>query len=382
MTSQKDKIQSLIADIEQVLGTQRPKKPWVRASDMEPQRQALAKVQAYLQSLQQSFNAPEGWGPVNPETGQLFTPEISEDQLAEGSQPRSGEAPGNPPADVLQSLLTEIKALRSGTLEPLKLEMDNLRQEREGLKQEVSGLEAKRTALVTATASAAGHSSISEEQLNDFLTVLMERLQERLSVQVKQTLGQLESNHAEAIAKLSGTTDGATDAEVLQLRPAGQSLEEMRELQARSDQLLVNIESTLQGMYETLQKNIDSYQISLNEGIENMHSLGRQGEVIVRSLVDHLTQQLGQTTLPEPAFFPPRSAESNFAHALADSSDVDVSSGALPAEALSTASIDDGAAADGSADNRSADDTVSSLTEILPERAATFGVTDTDDATI
>ena len=83
----------------------------------------------------------------------------------------------------------------------------------------------------------------------------------------------------------------------------------MRQLQSRSDQLLVNIDSTLQRMFETLQRNIDSYQISLNQGIENMQSLGQQGEVIVRSLVDHLTQQLGQSTPPEPAFFPPRSAD-------------------------------------------------------------------------
>ncbi|MEM6450861.1 MAG: hypothetical protein AAF703_11155 [Cyanobacteria bacterium P01_D01_bin.105] len=362
MTSQKDQIQSLIADIEQVLGTQRPKKPWVRASDMEPQRRALAKVQAYLQSLEQSFNAPEGWGPVDPATGQLFTPAATE-----RSKPQSGDSlPSGMPEDVLQSLLTEIQSLRSSTLEPLRLEMDSLRQEREVLKQEVKGLEVQREALDANTgATAVEYSSISEDQLNEFLSVLMERLQERLSVQVVQTLGQLESDHAEAIAKLSE----ATDAEVLQLRPAGQSIEEMRELQSRSDQLLVNIESTLQGMYETLQKNIDSYQISLNEGIENMHSLGRQGEVIVRSLVDHLTQQLGQTTLPEPAFFPPRSAEGNVAYALADSPDAAISSGALASEALSTADADD----------ESADDTVSSLNEVMPESATTLAVAGSDE---
>ncbi|MFK8182931.1 MAG: hypothetical protein AB8B99_06110 [Phormidesmis sp.] len=378
MTSQKDQIQSLIADIEQVLGTQRPKKPWVRASDMEPQRQTLARAQEYLRSLQESFKAPAGWGPVDPETGQLIAPDAAE-TATEGQpsgifadQPMASRAkPGTTPEDVLQSLLTEMKFLRSSALEPLRLEMDSLRQERDGLQQEVKGLEAQRSAILATTGSAVagGHSSISEEQLNEFLAVLMERLQERLSVQVTQTLGQLEADHSDVIAKLTE----ATDAEVLQLRPAGQSIEEMRELQTRSDQLLVNIESTLQGMYETLQKNIDSYQISLNEGIENMHSLGRQGEVIVRSLVDHLTQQLGQTAPPEPAFFPTRSADSNITYALVDSPNT----AALPTAESITAAIataEEETATDGAdpenndeANDDNANDTVSSLNDILPE---------------
>ena len=155
-----------------------------------------------------------------------------------------------------------------------------------------------------------------------------------------QTLGQLESDHAAAIARLA-----ANDEAVLQLRGSGQ-IEELRQLQGRSDQLLVNIDSTLQRMFETLQQNISSYQLSLNEGLENMHSLGRQGEVIVRSLVDHLTAQLGQTTPPEPAFFPARSAAVPLDLVdedapLADSEDI----------------LDDG----------SSGDTVSSLNEVLPD---------------
>ena len=362
MTSQKDQIQSLIADIEQVLGSTKPRTAWVRASDTERQRQVLAKAQDYLMSLQQAFDAPGGWGPVDPSTGQVAG--LEEDTGSSGASPRASRGiagifsslstkqtdragtretagqtdsqsdeqtalqtfdPSDPTdasersaEDVLQALLTEMKFLRSSALEPLRLEMNSLREQRDRLRQEVTRLDEERSTLsrseeqsevsqleVTEERSAAG-AAVSEEQLNQFLAVLMERLQERLSTQVTQTLAQLESDHAAAVSRLSAVTD----AEVLQLRPSGQGdqLEEMRQLQSRSDQLLVNIESTLQGMYETLQKNIDSYQYSLNEGIENMHSLGRQGEVIVRSLVDHLTQQLGQTAPPEPAFYPPRLA--------------------------------------------------------------------------
>ena len=322
MTSQKDQIQSLINDIERALSAQRSNKPWVRASDVEPQREALARAQDYLRSLQQTFEAPGGWGPVDPSTGQIAesegaiaqnSPEGVSEASSQGNRPRSerfgqfsGQSVSVQPADadgqsadsVLQALLTEMRYLKSSALEPLRLEMDELRQKRDRLQQEVESLDQQRESSLVPTDG----SAVSEAQLNDFLTALMGRLQENLTAQVGQTLGQLEADHAEAIAKLA-----AADDEVLQLRGSGQ-IEELRQLQGRSDQLLVNIDSTLQRMFETLQQNINSYQLSLNEGIENMHSLGRQGEVIVRSLVDHLTQQLGQTTPPEPAFFPTRSA--------------------------------------------------------------------------
>ncbi|MEL6940332.1 MAG: hypothetical protein AAFO84_14180, partial [Cyanobacteria bacterium J06598_1] len=345
MTSQQDQIKSLIADIERALGSEKPRKPWVKASDMEAQRQTLAQAQAYLKSLQKTFDAPGGWGPVDPSTGQLVNQALSAPSSQALSRQSAGEgqdesqgssenwstASGDTPENVLQALLTEMKFLKSSALQPLRLEMDSLREERDRLKNEVADLAAQSSAQSSANLAAQGAASAaaastqplgSEQQLNEFLQVLMERLQERLNVQVSQTLDQLESDHSQAISKLSA----AADAEMLQLRPSGQ-IEELRQLQSRSDQLLVNIDSTLQGMFETLQKNIDSYQLSLNEGIENMHSLGRQGEVIVRSLVDHLTQQLGQTAPPEPAFYPARTALSEAPLAFAESVPLEASAG-------------------------------------------------------
>ena len=357
MTSQQDQIQSLIADIEQILSAKQPKTTWIKASDTEPQREALAKVQEYLRSLQSAFDAPGGWGPVDPTTGEMAAGPRPTSEQGAGSGPELPSFGKTLPSEesaenVLQALLTEMKFLKSSALEPLRLEMDELRQERDGLQAEVKALakvreQAKDTA--DADALAAQQTDIDEQQLNQFLSALMERLQERLNAQVSQTLNQLEADHAAAIAQLGASAN----EELLQLQPSGQ-LEELRQLQARSDQLLVNIDATLQGMFETLQKNIDSYQISLNEGIENMHSLGRQGEVIVRSLVDDLTQQLGQTTPPEPAFFPTRSAEA----ALAGSAEV------IEADADSTGI-----------------ETVTSLQEVIPEgtTAADFAATSIED---
>ncbi len=379
VTSQKEQIQSLIADIERVLGAAKPRTPWIKASETEPQRQMLAQAQAYLVSLQQLFEAPGGWGPVDPTTGQLDTqaaevqvvvpssletPARSTDSLADSSvgtsaatEGKSAEAKSD--EELLQALRTEMQFLKSSALQPLRLEIDSLQSVRESLQREVETLEEERSHLSQALADLAseeqsepdgsdassdvepasdGYLEIGESQLNQFLAVLMERIQENLSVQVTQTLEQLESDHSAAVAAISA----AAETEQLALRPSReQQIEEMRQLQSHSDQLLVNIDSTLQRMFETLQNNIDTYQISLNEGIENMHSLGRQGEVIVRSLVDHLTAQLGQTTPPEPTFFSPREAS------------------ALPPELEAPIPTED---------------TVSSLNEILPDETLPVAV--------
>ncbi|MGB3768757.1 MAG: hypothetical protein WA947_19545 [Phormidesmis sp.] len=386
MTSQKDQIQSLINDIERALSAQRSNKPWVRSSDVEPQRVALAKAQAYLRSLQQTFDAPGGWGPVDPQTGQIADAEVRDSsetlpasplmgsastasgqssggqfgQFSGGVASHEGDASSTSQTaeSVLQALLTEMKYLKSSALEPLRLEMDDLRLRRDRLQAEVRALDEQREAAssgLSAVGESGTSNGVSEEQLNDFLTALMGRLQENLTAQVGQTLEQLESDHAAAIAQLA-----VDDEQVLQLRGSGQ-IEELRQLQGRSDQLLVNIDSTLQRMFETLQQNISSYQLSLNEGLENMHSLGRQGEVIVRSLVDHLTAQLGQTTPPEPVFFSPRSAAAplNLVDEdapLADSEDV--------------------------LDDESSSDTVSSLNEVLPDLTISSMPKSSEDSTL
>ncbi len=395
MTSQQDQIQSLIADIERALVLGKPRTPWIRASEVEPQRQALARAQNYLRSLQETFEAPGGWGPVDPSTGQIAAPkqkqaipeqtapeQTGREQTAKnfggeefsgifGNQAASTLSSGESAENVLQALLTEMKFLKSSALEPLRLEMDSLRGERDRLYAEVRALAEQRQ---TDSLAPNGRMTVDEQQLNQFLQALMERLQTNLSTQVTHTLSQLEADHAEAVAKLSAGAE-------LELKPitTGTQLEEMRQLQSRSDQLLVNIDSTLQRMFETLQGNIDSYQISLNQGIENMQSLGRQGEVIVRSLVDHLTEQLGQSTPPEPAFFPPRSAALPEPEAFEDSNSSELSGELAEEEEVASGPVDDSTETDFAGTNstetdlaEAETDIVFSLDDILPDPISDF----------
>ncbi|MEL6248894.1 MAG: hypothetical protein AAFR15_12890, partial [Cyanobacteria bacterium J06627_15] len=272
MTSQKDKIQTLIADIEAMLGKASPRLPWVMSTEVTQQRQLLEKTRSYLQSLARNLDAPGGWGPVDPDSGQIASPSRRE---------RTGEAEA---AQVLQALLLEMQYLKENSLKPLRQELTSLKQQRQTLQSEISSLEAQKLTADN-----------TQQQINQFLETLMERLQANLSQQV-----------AEAIARVSaGQTSDQMLAEAIEgefvaadqprLHPA-QRLEQLRLVQAQSDQLLLQLDTTLQTVFESLQKSVESYRESLSEGLEQMHSLGREGEVIFHALVNHIAQQLGQDT--------------------------------------------------------------------------------------
>ncbi|MEL7511391.1 MAG: hypothetical protein AAGM27_04465, partial [Cyanobacteria bacterium J06554_3] len=177
VTSQKDQIQSLIADIERALGAGKPRTPWVKASETENQRQVLSNAQAYLLSLQEKFEAPGGWGPVDPSTGDLASlnnaneaSDVSVLSATPAAATARSEADQKAADDVLQALLTEMRFLKSSALEPLRLEMESLRAERDSLSQEVKSLVEQRNQaaieLSEETSARSSTTGIDEAQLN------------------------------------------------------------------------------------------------------------------------------------------------------------------------------------------------------------------------
>ncbi|MEM1254439.1 MAG: hypothetical protein AAGI69_18560 [Cyanobacteria bacterium P01_H01_bin.21] len=263
MTSQKDQIQRLIAEINATLAKPSSRLPLGLSGDSEQQRQLLSKLFHYLQSLEQMFESPGGWGPINPDTGQFVSPPVSEPDMEESA------------SQVLQGLLTEMKYLRENSLRPMRQELESLQQKRDSLQAEINVLEAQRVAEPSLQ---------SEQQINAFLETLMQRLQEKLSAQMVQNFATMEAAAMEQMA----TADNPAPM------MSGQRLEQVRLLQAQSDQLLLKLDSTLTAVFDSLQKSVDSYRESLEEGLDQMHGLGRQGEVIFHAFVNHLAQQLGQ----------------------------------------------------------------------------------------
>ncbi|MBE9010601.1 hypothetical protein IQ250_10320 [Pseudanabaenaceae cyanobacterium LEGE 13415] len=136
----------------------------------------------------------------------------------------------NQAQDVMQAVIEEMNALRSTLLHPLHSEVSSLMQQRNALLREIRQLEA----------------------------------------------------HRELLAQPSPPASEAVPVEKLQV------------VHDRADQVLSTLDSTLHVVFESLQKDIQAYQDSLSQGIDKLHSLGQQSEIMFSGIVGRMTAQMGQ----------------------------------------------------------------------------------------
>lgn len=274
VTSQKDQIQGLIADIDGVLQKTTPRLPWVMSGEVTQQRQTLERVRNYLVALQRRMAIQDSYG----------QPEARADLLAHDIYQSAQPAQGNLTQDaesvmtaqqMLQAVVQEMNYLRTNLMQPLQSDLDALRQQRESLVQEIRQLEAQRQSY------GALPPQVSQQQLiNDFLQALMGRLQETLPHQIAQALGggSNQSLPYGANPPLAGAY------------PFGAE----QPTQPATDRLILNLDSTLKVIFESLERNVQAYQESLSQGLDRMHGLGQQGEMMFTALINHLAQQLGR----------------------------------------------------------------------------------------
>lgn len=130
----------------------------------------------------------------------------------------------------LAALSTDLEQLRLQLIQPLQTEIATLNQQRDSLLQEIRTLEARKVQI---------------------------------------------------LAQPQPTLDSA-------------EVERLQALRDRTDHLLTSMDTSLHLALNSLQRNLDTYQESLAHGIDRMHGLGHQGEVLFSSLVNHLAQQLGR----------------------------------------------------------------------------------------
>lgn len=263
MTSQKDQIQALIVEIDGVLQRANPRLPWVMSGEAAQQRQVLERVRNYLVSLQQQPSFPSGSG------------------IAPGTDILAQDLYYQPSQDPTRSPAFENTTAADATTQQLL----------ERVLQEVSQL---RVSLAPANQ----HPTHAE-----LLQVLMNRLQEHLTQQIAQALNPAGGQG------LPPRSDYMLAAGMPPSALSTAQYEQLQALRRRSDQMLVNLDATLNIVFESLQRNIQTYQDSLSQGLERMYSLGQQSEITFKALVEMLAQQLQQeasTYLP-PATEAPRS---------------------------------------------------------------------------
>lgn len=290
MTSQKAQIQALISGIDEVLSKNGPRLPWVMSNDAIQQRQILEQTRQYLASLQQQIDAEPSPTDQSPALPEFTSPALPSSQSA-------SESPAESAQQVLQAVLQEMNYWRVNMLQPLRTEVDSLQRQRELLTQEIRQLEAQRQQYGLP-------GQPNQQLLMEFLQSAMAQMQANLSGQVTQMIAGLSAQSNLQPAALQSADRGEAQ-NMAALSPA-ERLAQMQKVQVQSDQLMLKLDSTLQIIFESLNRNVQTYQDSLEQGLNRMHGLGQQGEAMFAFLVNRLAQQLGreassflQTTTPD-----------------------------------------------------------------------------------
>ena len=267
MTSQKD-IQSLIADIDSILPKPGSRLPWSKASDVTTQRQVLDRVRSYLVSQQQNFLAAPEKSPTPATPGQS---EVVQ--------------------QIVQAVTQEMDVLRADLMQPLQADLEDLRQQRESLVKEIQQLERTRQQIDSITQQ----KTTQQQIISEFSQGLISRCTESLTQQLAEVIANLEVQLLGTESTLGTIAPMASNRNrVGRVMQPQERLEQLHQLQAQSDQLLLTLDANQRAIFEALQRNLQSYQESLSQGLEKMHSLGTQGEMLFTTLVNRLAQQLGR----------------------------------------------------------------------------------------
>ncbi|MFW6358753.1 MAG: hypothetical protein ACOC0N_06010 [Chroococcales cyanobacterium] len=269
MTSHNE-IQSLIAEIDNVLpkadsGGTMPLTP----ADLARQHRVLEKLRSYLASLQ--------------------NPPIAASEPPPDLTPTEQEAARR----IAQAVVTQLSSGRVDWMQPLRAEVETLKQQRESLLRELRQNEAQR-----------------QQQMTDFLNTVSDRIQTLIQEQLNQTLQQ--TSLSEQTSE-SQTRDLPPQRSPILESPS--QWEQLQQLQQKSDRLLINLDATLRTVFETLERDIQGYQRSLSQGLDKMHTLGQQGEAIFTSHINRWGEQMGLGKLiesePQIPMTKPKASRSN-----------------------------------------------------------------------
>ncbi|MGB3615603.1 MAG: hypothetical protein WBA10_17545 [Elainellaceae cyanobacterium] len=239
MTSNRAKLQALIDTIDSAFGESSTPEAQAR------QQEAIAQMRRYLLEQQQ-----------------------------EGGKSQEATA-----QQVLQAVVQEMSYLRSNMIQPLREEITQLHGERKLLADDLRQLQQRQQQI-----KASQQQEAQQKMLQDFMQSLMVRLQDQMTTQVVQAITLMQP-------QLSA---GSPSADGVPATGSAEQAEQLRALQATSNELMLKMDSTLRVVFDSLQTTVDSYRESLGQGLEKMHSLGQQGETLFAALVNRLASQLGR----------------------------------------------------------------------------------------
>jgi drug/metabolite transporter (DMT)-like permease len=217
-----------------------------------------------------------------------------------GEQPGTESGQVRTAESVLQSVTQDLQNLQQGLIAQLSQEVGRLQAEKARLLTDIEKLQVYHRALQSRQLEALSQQQIAQQQV--WAKQLAQLLATHLQAQIAQRLNQMAAPPAIAA-------------------PPGNPASPQTAL-SHSDsahRLLASLDSTFNSTFKTLQQELDSYQSSLSQQLNRMHSLEQQGEAILEELINRLREQLQTETnrsLLNPAmpvresFLPPDSRPS------------------------------------------------------------------------
>ncbi|MHC5724741.1 MAG: hypothetical protein ACYTXY_11485, partial [Nostoc sp.] len=285
MTFSADEIQKLIADIDNLLANGGKRLSRFLSGQAQEPKEVLERIRNFLVRLQEKEALESGIpNQSSEELGSplamaLPTPSLT--KLIDHGNNQYPLPPLEPSQEQSAVGAGQLKSEFSRLIEPLRSELEGLLQERATLIQEIRQLEQRRLQNY----SLAQQLTNQDQMITEFLQVLMSRLVPTLTPLVAQT--------GENSASSSGVTNHATSA-TQNFLESPEGAERLTQLARELDQRLLSLDGTVNVVFDALQRNINTYYESLSQAVARMHSKGMQGEQLMASFLNNLTQNLQQ----------------------------------------------------------------------------------------
>ncbi|MDZ8185847.1 MAG: hypothetical protein RMX96_13460 [Nostoc sp. ChiSLP02] len=284
MTSSADEIQRLIADIDNLLASGGKRVSRFLSGQGQEPKEVLERIRGFLAKLQEKEALDSGI--QNQSLREQPSPLLT--KLSDRSQDRLFLPPSDPTQEYSSSEAEQLKTDFSRLIQPLRAELEGLLQERAALVQEIRLLEQKRLQNY----SLAQQLTNQEQTITEFLQVLMSRLVPTLTPIVGQTSPESDRQNSEPV---SFTTQPYLESP--------DRVQRLNQLAQDLDQRLLSLDGTVNVVFNALQRNINTYYESLSQALARMHSQGMQGEQLMASFLNNLTQYLQQQSPSSPFSF-------------------------------------------------------------------------------
>lgn len=282
MTSRADDIHKLIIDIDNLLSNSSSPLSKLLSGQSQEEKGLLQQIRNFLIGLNESELS-------SPDIPQLPTSEPLSYELARFAQSEVsnplGATLGTPPGQS-DSIPEKLPGEFSALLQPLRVELADLLAQRASLIQEIRQLEQRRLQNYSLTQQLVNQ----EQMISEFLQVLMSRLLPSLSPHLANSLNLTIGESANKNEATLGTHPFFGSSE---------QMERLVMLARELDQRLLSLDGTVNLVFDALQRNIKTYHQSLSQALARMHSQGLQGEQLMTTFLDNLTQYLQQQSWTE-----------------------------------------------------------------------------------